>query len=183
MIAPISSVVYEDLSVGSLLTHALNRQEGVLSASQALVVHTGKRTGRSPKDRFVVKDSMTENTVDWGSINQPITQECFQALWHKVREYLGARDVYISHLRVGADEKHFIPVEVITELAWHSLFAQHLFIKPDEEYTGGKAHWTIMSAPSFHTDPAIDGVNSDGTVILNFTERKILICGIAYAGE
>ena len=179
----ISAVVYRDLSVGELMTHALNREEGVLASNQALAVTTGKRTGRSPKDRFIVKEEITANTVDWGTVNQPMEPAHFQTLWKKAEAYLKDRDVYVSHLRVGADERYFLPVEVITETAWHNLFAKHLFITPVGEYTRGKAPWTILSTPNLHTDPAVDGVNSDGVVALNFSERKILIIGISYAGE
>src|SRR3989344_9263797 len=96
----ISSVVYEDLLSGELIKHALNKGEGELAANQALAVTTGKRTGRSPKDRFIVKDDMTASTVHWGPVNQPISKECFDALWKKTAEYLKERDVYKARLQV-----------------------------------------------------------------------------------
>lgn len=181
---PISAKeTYTDLSTEQLLELALQRKEGALCANEALVVNTGKRTGRSPKDRFIVKDQITADTVDWGKINQPLDPEKFAALWQKANDYLANKEKFVSHLRVGADEQHFLPVEVITETAWHNMFAQALFIRPKTDYAENQPVWTILSVPNFHTDPQRDGVNSDGAVILNFTERKVLICGIAYAGE
>lgn len=178
-----SAVIYKDLTPSELFTHALNREEGVLAANQAFCTTTGKRTGRSPKDRFIVEDSITENAVDWGKVNQPIDESIFNNLWDKATAYLNERDVFVSHLRVGSDDEFYLPVEVITETAWHNLFANHLFIRPEGDYADGKPNWTVMSAPGLKLDPAADQVNSDGVVILNFNQRKVLICGIAYAGE
>lgn len=172
-----------DLSSEELIQEALKNGEGVLSASGALTVETGERTGRSPKDRFIVKDEETANTVHWGEVNQPIESEHFDALWKRATDYLQNRPVYISHLRVGADDEHFLPLEVITELAWHNLFARNLFIRPEGDYAAGKESWTILSAPGLKTDPKRDHVNSDGTVIINLSERKVLIVGMPYAGE
>ena len=176
-------VIYQDLAISELVEHALNNQEGELSSTGALTVNTGKRTGRSPKDRFIVKDAVTENTVDWGIVNQPLSTERFNALWVKTEKYLSDKDHYVSHLQVGADPQYFLPVKVMVELAWHALFVRHLFIQPEGEYTQGKEPWTLLCAPRFFADPKTDGVNSEGAVILNMSQRKILICGIAYAGE
>jgi phosphoenolpyruvate carboxykinase (ATP) len=162
---------------------ALKRGEGELATNQALVVKTGARTGRSPKDRFIVRDAITETQVDWNTINQPISPEKFAALWQKAEDYLAAKNThFISHLKVGAHEKLGVPVKVITELAWHNLFAHVLFIRSASADNAAK-QWTILSVPGFKTDPARDGVNSDAAVILNFTQRSILICGTYYAGE
>lgn len=178
-----SKSIYEDLSSEELIKSAVDNAEGVLSATGALSVKTGKRTGRSPKDRFLVNNKETEKTVNWGEVNQSIGMEQFDALWERTLEYLSARPIYISHLRVGADSKHFLPVEVITETAWHNLFATCLFIRPEGDYKDGKEPWTILSAPGLKTDPTRDGVNSDGTVIINLSQRKVLLVGMPYAGE
>lgn len=174
-----------NLSVKELVDAALARGEGELASNQALVVKTGARTGRSPKDRFIVRDQVTESAVDWNNINQPISPEKFNALWEKAAEYLNGRDEhFVSYLRVGAHETLGIPVKVMTELAWHNLFAQVLFIRPDiMKVTDEPGQWTILSAPGFKPDPARDGVNGDAAVILNFAERRILITGTYYAGE
>lgn len=170
-----------DLSSKTLVDLALNREEGILGANGALSVQTGPRTGRSPKDRFIVKDSITANTVDWGIINQPFTAEKFNALWDKAHHYIQSREHFVSHLQVGADPGYTLSVKVITEHAWQNLFTKNLFIQPLEALLS--TEWTLLSTPGFKADPALDGTNSDAAIILNFAEKKILICGTHYAGE
>src|SRR3990167_3873214 len=174
-----------NLSMKELVYLALARGEGELASNQALVVKTGSRTGRSPKDRFIVKDATTLDQVDWNAINQPISPEKFDALWQKAIQYLGKQSIhFVSYLRVGAHEKLGIPVKIMTELAWHSLFAYVLFIRPDSPIITHDSHqWTILSVPNFKTNPAEDGVNGDAAVMLDFSKRCILICGTHYAGE
>jgi phosphoenolpyruvate carboxykinase (ATP) len=174
-----------NLSIKELVDAALLRGEGELAANQALVVKTGARTGRSPKDRFIVRDNTTENQVDWNNINQPISSEKFDALWYKALRYLDTKDAhFVSTLRVGAHNDYGVPVKVITELAWHSLFAYVLFIRPElASPSNDLSQWTIVSVPGFKTDPQRDGVNSDAAVMLDFTKQRILICGTYYAGE
>ena len=174
-----------NLSIKELVEAALTRGEGELASNQALVVKTGTRTGRSPKDRFIVKDQVTASQVDWNHINQPISPEKFDSLWQKASKYLESKNThFVSYLKVGAHDSLGIPVKVMTELAWHSLFAYVLFIRPDvETITNEPNQWTILSVPGYKTDPAADGVNGDAAVILNFSKRRILICGTYYAGE
>lgn len=174
-----------NLSIKELVDAALARGEGELASNQALVVKTGARTGRSPKDRFIVRDDTTESQVDWNNINQAISPEKFDALWTKAQHYLESKDTHFtSYLKVGAHDSLGIPVKVMTELAWHNLFAYVLFIRPENQSVTNDIHqWTILSTPGFKTDPARDGVNSDAAVILNFSKRRILICGTYYAGE
>src|SRR3990167_7445494 len=112
-----------NLTTEQLINKALDRKEGILSANGALSVTTGKRTGRSPKDRFIVDDEATHETVDWGPVNQPISQEKFEALWKTAEEVLKDKEHFVSHLQVGEDPHYGLPVTVITELAWHNLFA------------------------------------------------------------
>src|SRR3990167_5899258 len=169
-------------SMQSLIDYAITHNEGTLSHNGALRVETGKRTGRSPKDRFIVKDTNTEKTVDWGAINQPVSPEVFHALWDRVEKYLADKKTFVSHLQVGADEQLCLPVKVITETAWQNLFAQHLFIQPTHKHDEQKS-WTLLSAQNFVADPTRDGTNSDATVMINLHERKVLICGMRYAGE
>jgi phosphoenolpyruvate carboxykinase (ATP) len=174
--------IYANLSADKLIDLALAREEGVLAGNKALVVTTGKRTGRSPKDRFIVKDDITETTVDWNTINQALSTEKFNALWQRAEQHLRNKDaIFISDLNVAANEKYRLPVQVISELAWHNLFVQNLFIR--EHNPQSDKTWTILSAPSLTTSPERDGVNSDAAVILNFSARRILICGTYYAGE
>lgn len=181
----INHTTYTNLSTKELIDMALARKEGVLAANQALNVATGKRTGRSPKDRFIVKDAVTEKTVDWNAINQPFSPDKFTALWQRAENYLQQKDSeFVSYLKVGAEDSLSLTVKVRTELAWHNLFTQVLFIRPETPITKDQAkQWTILCVPGFITDPARDGVNSDAAVILNFTDRRILICGTYYAGE
>lgn len=181
----IKNKVFVNLSPSELVKLALNRKEGVLAANNALNVTTGARTGRSPKDRFIVRDNITETTVDWGTVNQPISQEKFQALWQQAQDYLNHRECsFVSYLQVGAEDKYKLQVKVVTELAWHNLFTQDLFIRPNPPITTDQANqWTVLFTPGLKADPARDGVNSDAAVILNFSQRCILICGTYYAGE
>lgn len=174
-----------NLSIKELVDAALINNEGELAANQALVVKTGARTGRSPKDRFIVRDDLTESQVDWNNTNQAISPDKFDALWQKAQHYLESKNsYYVSDLQVGEHKEFGVSVKVMTELAWHSLFAYVLFIRPEETHADKKPEqWTILSVPGFKTDPARDGVNSDAAVILNFSKKRILICGTYYAGE
>lgn len=174
---------HKQLSVEELVAQSLKRKEGVLASNNALTVETGKRTGRSPKDKFIVKDDITTDTVAWGAVNQPISTEKFNNLWQRAVHHLADKEVFISNLKVGADDKLGLPVTVITELAWHNLFTKQLFIREEMDDPKGEQTWTILNASSLKTDPARDGVNGDGTVIISFTERKVLLCGMLYAGE
>lgn len=175
---------YLNLSIQELTDHALKNKEGVLSANGALSVTTGKRTGRSPRDRFIVDDGITKHTVDWGKVNLPISQEHFTVLWNKAIEYSKSlHSLYENTLSVGADNEEAINVNVITEFAWHSLFAKHLFISTTNRDIKNNSQWTILNMPGLVLDPKVDGTPSDGTVIINFTEQKVLLCGMRYAGE
>ncbi|OGT55965.1 MAG: phosphoenolpyruvate carboxykinase (ATP) [Gammaproteobacteria bacterium RIFCSPHIGHO2_12_FULL_42_10] len=178
------TINHVNLSIEELVQAALDRHEGILAQNQALVVKTGKKTGRSPKDRFIVRDVITEKTVDWNQINQPILPEYFDALWEKAEAYLSEKDAsFTSYLKVGAHETLGIPVKVVTEFAWHNLFARVLFIREAQSDAAVANQWTILSTPGLKTDPVHDHVNGDAAVILNFSKRRILICGTQYAGE
>ncbi len=174
--------IHRQLSAKTLVQQALAKQEGALANNGALATQTGKRTGRSPKDRFIVKDEITENTVAWGAINQPLSPEIFNRLWDKALNYIKDKEIYVSDFTVGADPTHAVSVQVITELAWHHLFTQHLFIRSKTDCPENR-RWTILSLPGLRTDPATDGTVSDGIVILNFSKRVVLLCGMRYAGE
>jgi phosphoenolpyruvate carboxykinase (ATP) len=173
-----------NLSNHQLINHAIERKEGILAANGALSVNTGARTGRSPNDRFIVKELSTEAEIDWGKVNRPISEDKFNALWDKVADYLNQKDAfYVSELHVGSDPVHYLPVNVKTETAWQNLFGQNLFIRPESFNSANKEQWQIMNAAHFECDPEQDGVNSDATVMINFGQRKVLIAGMRYAGE
>lgn len=179
-----SGKIYIDLKDEQLINFAIARAEGVLAANGALAVTTGKRTGRSPKDKFIVQEPNTEKNIAWGVVNQPIAEKFFHALWQRAESYAKSIDLFVSNLQVGADSEHYLPIKVITEYAWHNLFARQLFIRPEDFH--GKVHkpeWTILSLPGLKTDAQRDGVNSDATLILHLSERKVLLCGHRYAGE
>jgi phosphoenolpyruvate carboxykinase (ATP) len=179
-----SSKIFVDLSIEELINYAIERKEGVIAANGALSVSTGKRTGRSPKDKFIVAESNSEKNIDWDTINQAFSEDRFHALWQRAERYSKEVELFISNLQVGADPIYYLPVKVITEYAWHNLFARQLFIRPDDFYGKvSKSEWTILSLPGLKTDPQRDGVNSDATLVIHLTERKILLCGHRYAGE
>ena len=175
--------IQENLNQDELIELSLNRGEGEIAANGALLVKTGKRTGRSPLDRFIVKDLITEAKVDWGEVNRPFDGEKFKSLWERVELYLSEKGVFVSSLHVGEHKEHYIPVEIQTEWAWHNLFGRQMFIRPQAFNPSNKETWSVMSAPEFVCDPERDGTNSDGAVIINFTEKKVLLAGMRYAGE
>jgi len=175
--------VYENLSTAELMEHALRRGEGVLGNDGQLIVDTRPHTGRSPKDKFFVKEPSSESHIDWGETNRPISAERFDALWDRVSAYLSEREIYSMDCFVGADERYRLPVRVITEFAWHNLFARDLFIIPQRPSQDFTPEFTVVDAALFQADPQRDGTISPTFIIVNFAKRMILIGGTKYAGE
>lgn len=174
------------LSTTQLYNKILNNGEGELTELGAINAKTGKYTGRSPKDKFIVTEPSYRDSIDWGNINQPIEEETFLKLYDKVLEYLDQKDeLYVFNGYAGSDEESQLKLTVINELAWHNLFAQNMFIRPKskEEAQEIKANFTIVSAPHFKANPEVDGTNSETFIITSFKHKVILIGGTEYAGE
>ena len=172
-----------ELSTEELIKAAIENKEGVIASNGALSLETGLRTGRSPNDRFIVDEESTSSLIDWGEINKPFDAEKFDRLWDKVEAYLAEKNRYLSKVHVGAHNDHYIPVNVITESAAHSMFSKLIFIDPIEFNPQAKKEWRIMSALNYECSPEEDGTNSNGCVIINFAARKVLLAGMKYAGE
>jgi phosphoenolpyruvate carboxykinase (ATP) len=173
------------LSVPRLVEKVLSRGEGVLSSTGAVRAETGKYTGRSPKDKFIVEEPSVKDKIDWGSVNQPISPEAFDKLYNKVIQYLKEKDeIFVFKGFAGADKKYRLPIQVVTEYAWHNLFAHQLFIRPtQEELENHHAEFTVISAPNFKANPEVDGTRSETFIIISFERRTVLIGGTEYAGE
>ncbi len=179
-----ASFVYWNLGTAQLIEKAIQRREGLLASGGGLVVRTGDQTGRSPRDKFVVRDAGTENTVNWGSVNQPFLPEQFDRLYGKLLAYLQARDLFVQDCYAGADPQYQIPIRVVTELAWHNLFARQLFVRANAEKTDSHVpQFTVIDAPGFRADAGEDGTNSEVFVIINFSKKLVIIGGTQYAGE
>lgn len=169
----------------ALIQHTLDLKLGVLNDLGALCIDTGEFTGRSPKDKFTVKDALTENAVDWNNINQPFSPENFDKLQAKVVKHLDHQnEVFVRDVKACADSNFQINIRVITETPWASLFADNMFIRPSEEQIQSfEPEWTILCAPSCVAIAAEDGTRQHNFSIINFTKKVILIGGSSYTGE
>ena len=172
-----------ELTNEELISAAVENGEGVIASNGALSTVTGERTGRSPNDRYIVKEPGTDDLIDWGEVNRPFEEDKFNSLWEKVEGYLAEKDRYISHVHVGSHPDHYLPVKVTTETAWHSFFARLIFVCVEKYNPINKQEWQILSAANYECSPDEDGTNSESCVIINFAKRKVIIAGMKYAGE
>ena len=173
-----------ELTPAQLVDEAIRNGEGQLADNGALVCSTGKFTGRTPKDRFIVRDEATSKTIDWGDVNQPFDPDQFDALHERMLANLADRTVYVRYARAGALKRYGLRLRVITTLAWHNLFSHTMFLRPEaDEPTDGPVDMTIIADPSFTADPTVDGTRNANFTILNLSKGVILIGGTGYAGE
>ena len=176
--------VYRNLSIPQLVECAIVRGEGKLASNGALVVETGKYTGRSPKDRFIVDEPSSRDEIDWNNLNVPISEENFEKLYHRVRAYVQGRDLYIFDGFVGADPRYRFGVRVINELASQNLFVHQLFLRPTAaELAEHQADFTVIAVPGLQGDPEEDGIRSEAFIVIHLAKRIVLIGGSQYAGE
>ena len=177
-------VAFRNLSIPQLVQEALERGEGTLSETGALVVKTGKYTGRSPNDKFIVDSPMVHDEIAWGKINVPIEKAKYEAIKAKVLAYLQNKDLYVFDGFAGADPKYTQRFRIVNELASQNLFIHQLLIRPtDEELENYVPDYTIYAAPGFKCIPEVDGVNSEAAIIIDYEAHEVLICGSGYAGE
>jgi phosphoenolpyruvate carboxykinase (ATP) len=176
--------VYWNPTTSLLYTHALVREEGRLAEGGPLVVDTGRHTGRSAKDKFFVREPESEDRIDWGDVNQPISEERFEGLREKLVDHLNERDLYVVNAFAGADPAHQLMVRVVTDSPWHALFAKTLFIDPsEEELRDFEPDALVLHAPAVEADPEEDETRSETFIVLHPSRAEVLIGGTEYAGE
>jgi phosphoenolpyruvate carboxykinase (ATP) len=179
-----NATVKYQLSSEQLHNETLEKGQGKEASSGALAVHTGEFTGRSPKDRFIVKDDVTRDKVWWGNINIPFPTDMFDRLYDKVTDYLSNKKVYVRDSYACADDDYRLNIRVINEYPWSNMFAYNMFLRPtEEELEGFTPEWTVVNAPGFMADPEVDGTRQHNFAILNFTKKIALIGGTGYTGE
>ncbi|MFD1928523.1 phosphoenolpyruvate carboxykinase (ATP) [Sporosarcina siberiensis] len=173
------------LSVPQLVEKATTRGEAQLTADGAITALTGKYTGRSPKDKYIVEEESSKDNIDWGSVNRPVSTEIFDSLYNKVIKHLAKKDeLFVFKGFAGADPESRLSIQVVNELAWQNLFVHQLFIRPSaQELAEHQSQFTILAAPSFKADPAVDGTDSETFIIVSMEKRIVLIGGTEYAGE
>ncbi|MFB2120700.1 phosphoenolpyruvate carboxykinase (ATP) [Parapedobacter sp. 2B3] len=179
-----SEKVHYQQSVAELVEYAVLAGEGTLSESGALAADTGRFTGRTPYDRFIVSDALTENTVWWGDINQPISTASFEHLLEEVGAYLSGRDIFVRDAVAGADPSYSIGIRAVTETAYQSVFVNNLFIRPASPDPSARPEWSILAAPGYCcADPERYGLHHPNFVVINFTRKVVLVAGTGYTGE
>lgn len=176
--------VFWNLTPAELVEDTILLGQGQLTDTGAIAIETGEFTGRSPKDRFVVKDAKTENSVWWGDVNIPLSTEQFDNLYNRIKAYLTGKDVYVRDAYACADDAFRMNIRVTTEFPWSNMFAYNMFLRPtDAEIEAFEAEWNIVCAPGFKADPAIDGTRQHNFAVINFTRKMIIIGGTGYTGE
>jgi phosphoenolpyruvate carboxykinase (ATP) len=180
---PAHQKMHYQLPPEQLIRQTADRGEGALTDTGALVVSTGLFTGRSPEDKFIVKDQLTAGTVDWNNFNTPIEPAYFDQLYNKMLRYLSRKEIWVRDCFACADEAYRLNIRVINENPWSNLFAYNMFLKPAEAETNSTPDWHIFHAPQFKADPKTDGTRHENFTIVDFTKKIVLIGGSAYTGE
>ncbi|HQW83905.1 MAG TPA: phosphoenolpyruvate carboxykinase (ATP) [Ferruginibacter sp.] len=176
--------IHYQLDPTILTEQSVKRGDGVLNDTGALLVNTGKFTGRSPKDKFTVKDAITENSVNWNDFNLPIEEKYFFQLKEKMLAHLSQKELWVRDCYACAEEAYKLKLRVINENPWSNLFCYNMFIRPEEkDLENFEPHWHVIQAPSFKADPTVDGTRADNFAIISFTHKTILIGGTGYTGE
>jgi phosphoenolpyruvate carboxykinase (ATP) len=176
--------IHRNLSVPSMVEQIIARREGILSSTGALSVKTGKFTGRSPDDKYIVDDEVTHNSVNWGKVNHPISEENFDKIFRRMKKHIEDKEFFVFDGFVGADPDHRLPIRVINNRAWHNLFARQLFIRPTgEELEDYKPEFTLISCDDFAAIPEEEGTRTETFIIINFKKKLVLIGSTSYAGE
>src|SRR5438105_10835196 len=177
-------MIRTNLATAELYEDAVRDGDGVIAAEGPLVVRTGKHTGRSPLDKFIVRERSSEANVWWGDVNHPITEANYDRLRARLLEYVARRTLYSQDLFIGAHPKHRRSLRVFTETAWASIFARNLFRRPSQaDLETFAPNFTIINVPSFQADPATEGVRSETAILVHLKRMEILIVGTMYAGE
>ena len=179
-----NSQIHYQLSPKDLASFALSKGQAKITSTGALSVFTGAFTGRSPKDRYIVKDELTETSIDWGAINIPFNPSTFDQLHKKMIDFISGKELFVRDCYACAHESFRVPIRVINEYSWSNLFVNNMFLRPEEdELNSFDPEWTIINIPSFKANPAQDETRSSNFSIINFTKKIILIGGSGYTGE
>lgn len=176
--------IHWNLNPAQLYEHALKNGEASLTNKMAIRVLTGTYTGRSPNDKFIVEEPSSSSQIDWGDVNKPISQEAFDKLHKKMADYLSDKDLYVKDMYAGADPDYRLNVRIVSQVAYHALFAHNMFIRPDKEsLKNHQPEFTVLAAPQFKADHEVDGTRSSTFILCNFDKKLILIGGTLYSGE
>lgn len=179
-----ANLIYWTAPTAVLYEQIIKRGEGMVSHLGAIAVKTGHYTGRAANEKFIVDEPVSHDNVAWGKVNKPFDPLKFDELYKRMRAYMHGRDLFVQDCFAGADKEHRLPIRVITEKAWHSLFARNMFVRATlEELESHSPQFTVIDMPAFHSIPGQDGTNAEAFIIVNFASRMILIGGTSYAGE
>jgi len=179
-----ANLIYWTSPTAVLYEQIVRRGEGLISHLGALAVKTGHYTGRAANEKFIVDEPTSRDHINWGKVNRPFDAEKFEALYKRMTIYMQGRDLFVQDCYAGASPEHTLPVRIITERAWHSLFARNMFLRgTPEQLQTHRTQFTVIDLPAFHAQPKIDGTNSEAFIIINFGRKLVIIGGTSYAGE